>query len=60
MLWKGKNEIMKQGDFVGVHLEQGCVIGKVREVRDGVVDIEFDNGILIDVPIEVVTPWVTV
>lgn len=51
---------MKRGDFVDVHLEEGCKIGKVLEVRNGVVDVEFDNGILIDVPLEIVTSWVTV
>ena len=51
---------MKHGDFVDVHMEEGCMIGKVLEVRDGVVDVEFGNDILIDVPLEVVTPWVTV
>ena len=60
MIQKEKKETMKQGDFVDVHLEQGCVIGKVLEVRDGVVDVEFGNDILIDVPFEIVTPWVTV
>lgn len=49
---------MKQGDFVDVHMEDGCVIGKVLEIRDGVMDVEFDNGILTDVPLEVVTLWV--
>lgn len=50
---------MKKGDFVCVHMTDGCSIGKVLEVRNGVIDVEFDNGILMNVPFEVVTPWVT-
>lgn len=51
---------MKPGDFVDVHMEEGCAIGKVLEIRDGVVDVEFDNGILTDIPRDVVTPWVSI
>ena len=50
---------MKKGDFVCVHMAYGYSIGKVLEVRNGVIDVEFDDGILMNVPIEVATPWVT-
>lgn len=56
---KKKANRMKKGDFVCVHMADGCSIGKVLEVRNGVIDVEFDDGILMNVPIEVVTSWVT-
>ena len=43
-------EQMSQGDFVYVKMSYGSVIGKLLAIRDGVMDVEFDNGILTDIP----------
>ena len=51
---------MKSGDFVDVHFPDGCLIGKLISDDGKTVTVEFDNGILTDIPKEIVTEWVSV
>lgn len=52
---------MKIGDYVDVHLDEGCCIGKLISDDGETVTVEFDNGIaLTDIPKEIVSEWVSV
>lgn len=51
---------MKIGDYVDVHLDEGCCIGKLILDDGETVTVEFDNGILTDIPKEIVNKWVCV
>ena len=50
---------MNPGDFVDVHFPDGCKIGKLLNIYDDRCVIMFDNSV-VDVPIDMVTLWVSV
>lgn len=51
---------MKVGDFVDVHFEQGCVIGRLLSDDGNTVTVLFGDGILEEIPKDVVTLWVAI
>ena len=51
---------MKVGDFVDVHFEQGCVIGRLLSDDGDTVTVSFDNGILEGIPKGLCTLWVAI
>lgn len=52
--------IMKIGDFVDVHFDFWCVIGKLISDEGDTVSVEFDNGICEGIPKEKCTLLVSV
>ena len=51
---------MKIGDFVDVHFDYGCVVGRLLSDDGDTVTVEFDNGICEGIPKEKCNLWVSV
>ena len=51
---------MKIGDFVDVHFDFGCLIGRLISDEGDTVSVEFDNGICEGIPKDKCTLWVSV
>ena len=54
---------MKSGDFVNVHLESGCVIGKLISINEetATVTVEFGGGLIMsEIPKSKCTLWVSI
>lgn len=52
--------IMKPNDFVDVHFEDGCKIGRLLSDEGSTVTVSFGNAIVTDVPKELCSEWVSV
>ena len=52
---------MKKGDFVDVHFDSGCQIGKLISDNGNTMTVKLgtDRGtiIMMDIPKERITPW---
>lgn len=48
---------MKPGDFIDVHFEYGCLVGKMLSDDGDTITAEFDNGICEGIPKKICTLW---
>lgn len=51
---------MKTGDFVAIHAEEGCFIGKLISEEGKSVTVSIGNNEFYNVPRSIVTLWVSV
>ena len=52
--------MMKPNDFVDVHFEDGCKIGRLLSDEGNTVTVSFGNAIVTDIPKELCSEWVSV
>lgn len=51
---------MKPGDFIDVHFEHSCLVGKMLSDDGDTITVEFDNGIIEGIPKKICTLWIAV
>lgn len=48
---------MKPGDFIDVHFEHSCLVGKMLSDDGDTITVEFDNAIIEGIPKKICTLW---